>query len=236
MHRLRRDYCRHRRLNDDCARRVLGLAPIATRRQRRACQRSKTDRQHGPTHPILQTPPNSDDHEGYTILRVFPLSLRDSSYTNNLNLTGKALDLSSLSGIGVAQLLGRLPAEGQMIQGMVNATYEAVIPLTLQGPAGQTQDIEAVVDTGYSGFLTLPTGLVTELSLPFAYIGQAFLANDDEVNFDVHDVTVLWDGQPRPIKADATGSTPLVGMLLLDRHDLSIQIRTGGRVIIQAGE
>ena len=92
------------------------------------------------------------------------------------------------------------------------------------------------MDTGYSGFLTLPTRLVTELGLPFAYIGLAFLANDDEVSFDVHDVTVLWDGQPRQIKADATGSTPLVGMLLLDRHDLSIQVRTGGSVVIQAGE
>ena len=90
------------------------------------------------------------------------------------------------------------------------------------------------MDTGYSGFLTLPIRLVTELGLPFAYIGQAFLANDDEVSFDVHDVTVLWDGQPRPVKADATGSTPLVGMLLLDRHDLHIEVESGGRVVIQA--
>ena len=31
--------------------------------------------------------------------------------------------------------------------------------------------------------------LVSELDLPFAYIGRALLANDDEVSFDVHDVT-----------------------------------------------
>ena len=51
------------------------------------------------------------------------------------------------------------------------------------------------MDTGYSGFLTLPITLVAELGLPFAYVGWAFLANDDEVAFDVHDVTVIWDGQ-----------------------------------------
>ena len=123
-----------------------------------------------------------------------------------------------------------------MIEGVVNAAHEAVVALHLLGPEGRTQDIEAVVDTGYSGFLTLPTELVVELGLPFAYMGQAFLANDAEVDFDVHYVTVLWDGQPKDIEADATGSTPLVGMLLLDRHDLSIQVRTGGRVVIQAGE
>ena len=81
-------------------------------------------------------------------------------------------------------------------------------PSSWQGPEGQAQDIEAVIDIGYSGFLTLPTALVTELGLPFAYIGRAYLANDDEVTFDVHDVTVLWDGEPRHIKADVTGSTP----------------------------
>ena len=121
-----------------------------------------------------------------------------------------------------------------MIQGVVNASHEAVVTLSLQGPDGQVQDIEAVVDTGYSGFLTLPTTLVAELGLPFAYVGWAFLANDDEVAFDVHDATVIWDGQPRHIKADATGSTPLMGMLLLDNHDLNIEVVNGGRVVIQA--
>ena len=121
-----------------------------------------------------------------------------------------------------------------MIHGVVNAAYKAIVALSLRGPAGQAQNIEAVVDTGYSGFLTLPTTVVTELGLHFAYIGRALLANDDEVSFDVHDVTVLWDGQPRHIKADATGSTPLMGMLLLDRHNLNIEVESGGRVVIQA--
>ena len=121
-----------------------------------------------------------------------------------------------------------------MIEGAVNAGYEAVIALRLRGPDGRTSDIEAVVDTGYSGFLTLPTALVAELGLPFAYMGQALLANDAEVDFDVYYVTVLWDGQPRDVEADATGSTPLVGMLLLGMHDLSIQVRDGGRVLIEA--
>lgn len=121
-----------------------------------------------------------------------------------------------------------------MIEGVVNDAYEAVVGLSLQGPGGQTQDIEAVIDTGYSGFLTLPPALVMELGLPFAYIGRALLANDDEVTFEVHDVTVLWDGRQRHIKADATGSTPLAGMLLLEAHDLNIEVEREGRVVIQA--
>ena len=64
-----------------------------------------------------------------------------------------------------------------MIEGVVNAALEAVVPLRVQGPAGRTREVQAVVDTGYSGFLTLPAGLVIELGLPFAYMGQALLAN-----------------------------------------------------------
>ena len=120
-----------------------------------------------------------------------------------------------------------------MIEGAVNALREAVLSLSLQGSAGQTRDIEAVVDTGYSGFLTLPIALVAELGLPFAYTGRAFLANDDEVNFAVHYATILWDGRLRDIEADATGSTPLVGMSLLDAHSLYVEVAPGGPVVIQ---
>lgn len=123
-----------------------------------------------------------------------------------------------------------------MIEGVVNAAYEAVVSLSLQGAEGRTHDIEAVVDTGFTGFLTLPPALVADLGLPFAYVGRAYLANDEEVEFNAHDVTVLWDGRPRRVRAAATGATPLVGMLLLDGYDLNIQVRGGGRVVIQAGE
>ena len=121
-----------------------------------------------------------------------------------------------------------------MIEGVVNAAREAVVPLSLRGPAGQARDIEAVVDTGYAGSLTLPAALVTELGLPFAHLGRARLANDDRIRFYVHHATVLWDGEPRQIRADVTGSTPLLGMELLDGHDLSIEVVRGGRVLIEA--
>ena len=38
----------------------------------------------------------------------------------------------------------------------MNDAYEAVVALSLQGLEGQAQDIKAVIDTGYRGFLTLP--------------------------------------------------------------------------------
>ena len=44
---------------------------------------------------------------------------------------------------------------------MVNAALEAVLRLPDTGiRQGWTREIEAVVDTGYTGFLTLPPALV----------------------------------------------------------------------------
>ena len=123
-----------------------------------------------------------------------------------------------------------------MIEGVVNAAYEPLIALAVQGQSGQSRDIEAVVDTGFNGFLTLPTTLVSELGLPFISIGRATLADGSEIAYDVYGATVLWDGQALYVEADAADTTPLVGMLLLDGQDLSIQVRDGGRVVIQAGE
>ena len=121
-----------------------------------------------------------------------------------------------------------------MIQGVVNAAYEAVIPLTVLGPAGQTQEIEAVIDTGFTGFLSLPSGVVVELGLPFLNTSQAILADGSEATFDVYRATLLWDGEPRYIRAAAADTTPLVGMRLLDSHSLNVDAVDGGRVVIQA--
>ena len=121
-----------------------------------------------------------------------------------------------------------------MIQGAVNAANEAVIPLTVQGPAGQTRNIQAVVDTGFSGFLMLPIALVLELGLPFVYAERLVLADDSVVRFNFHDGVVLWDDWMRDIYVVAAGSLPLVGMQMLDGHNLNIDVERGGPVVISA--
>ena len=83
-----------------------------------------------------------------------------------------------------------------MIEGTVNAVYEAALILTIEGPESQAREIEAVVDTGYNGFLTLPPVLVGELALPFVTSGEATLADGSAVSFDIHMVTVV--GMVRP--------------------------------------
>ena len=47
-----------------------------------------------------------------------------------------------------------------MIEGFVNADYEPVISIPMQGSSGQEREIEAVVDTGYNGYLSIAQLLV----------------------------------------------------------------------------
>ena len=123
-----------------------------------------------------------------------------------------------------------------MIEGVVNAAREAVVTLSLRGAAGRTLEVDAVVDTGFSRFLTLPPAMVAELRLGLTGVNRVILADGSEATLDVYGITVLWDGRTRDVVAYESDTTPLVGMSLLDEHDLSIQVRAGGRVLIQAGE
>ena len=121
-----------------------------------------------------------------------------------------------------------------MILGAVNDAYEAVISLTVQGPSGQSSEVEAVIDTGFTGFLSLPSAMAAALALPFLTNESAFLADGSLVTFSVHDATVLWHGQAKRVYAHLADATPLVGMRMLDRHNLNIDVEDGGRVAIQA--
>ena len=121
-----------------------------------------------------------------------------------------------------------------MIEGGVNAAYEAVLTLTLNGPAGPARDIEAVIDTGFTGFLTVTPELAADMGLPFEGIGRVTLADGREATFPYYGVAVHWDGRTRYVEADAADTTPLVGMRLLEGHTLCVEVEIGGRVIIEA--
>lgn len=119
-----------------------------------------------------------------------------------------------------------------MIVGTVSSYREALVRLWVRGPQGQAEEIEAVVDTGFNGSLTLPPALIASLGLPYRRSGRALLADGSESLFDVYEATVDWDGLPRRISVDAAETEPLLGMTLLDGYELRVQSRVGGGVFI----
>ena len=94
--------------------------------------------------------------------------------------------------------------------------------------------MDAVVDTGFTRFLTLPPATVEELGLRYRGVNSVVLADGSETTLEVYGVTVLWDGRPRDVVAYVSDTTPLIGMSLLHRHNLSVDVEDGGSVVIQA--
>jgi clan AA aspartic protease len=120
-----------------------------------------------------------------------------------------------------------------MINGVVRSDRQVVIPLTIRGSAERDQDIEAIIDTGFDGWLSLPPSLIAALALEWRQRGRAFLADGSECVFDIYEGTVIWDGQNVRIPVHEAETAPLVGMSLLDGYELVIQVRSSGSVIVR---
>jgi len=120
-----------------------------------------------------------------------------------------------------------------MISGTVTGGREAIVELVVLGPGGRSELIEAVVDTGFNGYLTIPPSLTARLALPLAGSEPARLADGGLVSLDFHRATVLWDGKLRDVLSIAADNDPLIGMALLDGFRLTLDAVLGGPVTIE---
>ena len=98
---------------------------------------------------------------------------------------------------------------------------------------GREHDVEAVVDTGYTEWLSLPPGVIADLGLRWRSLDRATLADGSECLFDVYVATVMWDGTERRVLVDEADTDPLVGMALLNGYELKMQVRSRGKVSIK---
>lgn len=120
-----------------------------------------------------------------------------------------------------------------MIRGVVTADREVTIRLAVRGPTGDERAIEAVIDTGFNGWLSLPPSLISQFGLRWRQRARALLADGSEALFDIYEATVIWDGQARRVPAHEADTAPLVGMSLLEGYELTIQVRPAGNVIVR---
>jgi len=110
---------------------------------------------------------------------------------------------------------------------------KAIIQFVVLGENHQRQAIKAVIDTGYTGFLTLPSAIITTLGLTWYMQEEGILGDGSLCMFNVFEATVIWDGQIKSIEINESETDPLVGMGLLDGYELNIQGFAGGLVTIK---
>ena len=98
---------------------------------------------------------------------------------------------------------------------------------------GRAHSVEAVVDTGFTGSLTLPAESIRRLGL--AHIGNRTfeLANEQQSRFDIYRASVSWHDRARYIVVLQSEGAPLLGMALLWDSRLTLDALDGGAVEIE---
>ncbi len=119
-----------------------------------------------------------------------------------------------------------------MIQGIVTEDLEAWVDLAIAGDEQPAVGFSALVDTGFSGCLTLPQAVLEKFHAKPMFQVNVTLADGSEIVADLFELTVLWDGQPLTIEVDAAETEPLIGMALLAGHDLQMRVVPDGEVTI----
>jgi len=121
-----------------------------------------------------------------------------------------------------------------MLTGRITAKKEAVVKIQVLGPAGQAALVEAAIDTGYDGFLTLPALLIHDLDLPFEGTARATLGDGTTVSMDVFRAIVAWEDESRKVLVLAAEGGALLGMAMLAGSRVTLDVEDEGAVTIES--
>lgn len=121
-----------------------------------------------------------------------------------------------------------------MTTGYISEFGELIVPIDIFDQRGRLRRVEAIVDTGFDYFLTLPIPLVQSLGLAWAGRRRMRVATDQMEQFESFEADVWWLGTRRPIYVLQTQSEILVGTRLLWESQLTAQFWEGGVVSVQS--
>ena len=121
-----------------------------------------------------------------------------------------------------------------MMLGVVNHNCEAIIKVAVGSIGSPKITVDAVIDTGFTSFLSLPLSIITDLGLLWHYRDVGTLGDGSEVVFEIYKAAVIWDGQNQIVDVAASDTDPLVGMSLMYGFKLQIEAIEGGAVTIEA--
>ncbi|MBW4696221.1 MAG: clan AA aspartic protease [Lyngbya sp. HA4199-MV5] len=119
-----------------------------------------------------------------------------------------------------------------MMLGVVNDNCEATIKIAVGRIGSPKRTVDAIIDTGFTSFLSRPLAIITDLGLPWHYRDVGTLGDGSEVVFEIYKAAVVWDGQNQIVDVAASNADPLVGMSLLYGFKLQIEAIEGGTVTI----
>lgn len=120
-----------------------------------------------------------------------------------------------------------------MIEGEVNADRFPLISLVVFANDGSTHKLSLKIDTGFTGWITLPPELIDRMDLPSAGFRRVTLADGSDLELPGFYVEVVWLDVIRTVVCLATTNTYLAGMSMMYGCSLRMDIVDGGRTTIR---
>ena len=119
-----------------------------------------------------------------------------------------------------------------MIGGRVTTGGKAIVRLDFLDSNGTSHTIPMVLDTGFTGHVSLPERYVDRLGLAMRTSTQGHLANGEFIEIPTGFATIIWRNDHRQIRVLQLGTEPLVGMSFLWNHRITIDAVPTGAVSI----
>jgi len=125
-----------------------------------------------------------------------------------------------------------------VIKGVVSIApiRQAQVDVRVGRAGGAEITVAAVVDTGFTEFLTLPLATIQSLALPATQATRIRLADGSYTAVDEYEARVWWHDDWRPVQIQACEGDVLLGMAMLVGHLLSVEVVASGAVAIEALE
>jgi clan AA aspartic protease len=117
--------------------------------------------------------------------------------------------------------------------GSVLPDGQAVISVRVRGPNGQIAKVDAVIDTGFNDFLTLPPWVIQRLELVPGEDIRYVLADGAEAGTRQYKGEIEWLGTWRRIFVAEVEANALIGTGMMRGELLTIEMIDGGRVEIR---
>ena len=106
------------------------------------------------------------------------------------------------------------------------------MPLIVLAIDGTLHPLNTVLDTGFTGELTLPPALIANLGLSYVTHQRVVLADGGAYRVRVYTADILWGDDQRTILVHASDGGALIGMRLLQGHQVVLNVVDGGDVIV----
>lgn len=117
-----------------------------------------------------------------------------------------------------------------MIVGQVDSRLNLFIPVVVRGFNGQELALNALLDTGFSDFLSLTDDQIQTLGLLPSGVAESELADGSIVPVTLYTAVVVWEGIERLIEVVGGDSDPLLGVKLLEGYLMTVEFTENGNL------